>query len=407
MLRPAVLLAALALSTASAPAGTRWIAGWASAQQSPVPAQQVPPADLTDATVRQIVRVTLGGSRIRLRLSNAFGAEPLRIASVHVALAAKAGTAAIRPGTDREARFGGAAAVTIPAGAETLSDPIELPVSPLAELAVSLHLPAAPTAQTSHVASHATSFRVAGNHVADAGLTAPTRFEHWLHLAGVEIDGPGNRGAIVAFGDSITDGSHSTTDGYDRWTDRLAERLQASAATRGLAVLNAGIGGNRVLQDGVGPNGLARFDRDVLARPGVRYLILLEGINDLGTLTRDGPVSEAEHGAFVARLLAGYGQIIDRAHAHGIRVIGATLLPFAESLSYRPGPQSEADRQRINAWIRESGRFDGVIDFDRAVRDPARPDRLLPAYDCGDHLHPSPAGYRAMGDAVPLALFRP
>lgn len=397
-LRTPFLLVALALSAASAPPEAHWVAGWASAQQSPVPAQQVPAADLADATLRQIVRVTLGGARIRLRLSNAFGTEPLRIASVHVALAG--GGAAIRPGTDRAVRFAGAAAVTIPAGAEYLSDPVALDVAPRADLAVSIHFPVAPAAQTGHVASHATSFRVAGDHVADADLPSPTRFEHWLNLAGVEVDGPGNRGAIVAFGDSITDGSHSTTDGHDRWTDRLAERLGP-----GLAVLNAGIGGNRVLQDGVGPGGLARFDRDVLARPGVRYLILLEGINDLGTLTRNGPVSDTEHAAFVARLLAGYGQIIDRAHAHGLRVIGATLLPFGESLSYRPGPRSEADRQRINAWIRESGRFDGVIDFDRAVRDPERPDRLLAAYDCGDHLHPSPAGYRAMGDAVPLALF--
>ncbi|MFY9747501.1 MAG: SGNH/GDSL hydrolase family protein, partial [Acidobacteriaceae bacterium] len=204
---------------------------------------------------------------------------------------------------------------------------------------------------------------------------------------------------------SITDGHATTTNGNDRWTDVLGERLQASPATHNIGVLNQGIGGNHLLTDGLGPNVLARFDRDVIAQPGVRWLIVFEAVNDLGGLTRLGDVPPAEHAAFVARILVAYQQIIDRAHAHGIEVIGATITPFAGSDYYHPGPATEADRQAINAWILAPGHFDAVLDFDKVVRDPAHPDRMLPADDCGDHLHPGPAGYRAIGESIPLKLF--
>jgi lysophospholipase L1-like esterase len=212
--------------------------------------------------------------------------------------------------------------------------------------------------------------------------------------------------SIVALGDSITDGHGATTNGNDRWTDVLARRLQTSWQARNVGVSNQGIGGNHLLTDGLGPNALARFDRDVLAQAGVRWLIIFEGVNDLGGLARTGEVSQAEHTTRTQRVIAAYKQIIERAHAHGIRVIGATITPYVGSDYYHPGPLSEADRQAVNEWIRAPGHFDAVIDFDAVVRDPRQPDRLRSDYDCGDHLHPSPAGYRAMGESIPLTLFK-
>jgi len=209
----------------------------------------------------------------------------------------------------------------------------------------------------------------------------------------------------VALGDSITDGHGATTNGNDRWTDVLAARLQSSAKTRNIGVSNQGIGGNHLLIDGLGPNALARFDRDVLAPAGVKWVIVFEGVNDLGGLARIHEVSQEDHAALVQRVIGAYRQIAERAHAHGLRVYGATITPYTGSGYYHPGPLSEADRQAVNRWIRAAGNFDAVIDFDAVVRDPAQPGQLLPAYDCGDHLHPSPAGYKAMGDAIPPTLF--
>jgi lysophospholipase L1-like esterase len=231
--------------------------------------------------------------------------------------------------------------------------------------------------------------------------------EHWYQLAGIEVVAGAGAGAIVAFGDSITDGHACTTDGNDRWPDDLARRLQAAAPRLPLGVLNLGIGGNRVLQDGLGPNALARFDRDVLAQPGATQVILLEGVNDLGTLTIKGEVPPAGHEALVARLIGAYRQMMVRAHQRGMRVLGATILPYTGSSYYHPDAQNEADRQRLNAWIREAGHFDAVIDFDAALRDPQDPARLLPAFDSGDHLHPSPDGYRHMAEAIPLSELAP
>ncbi len=211
--------------------------------------------------------------------------------------------------------------------------------------------------------------------------------------------------AIVALGDSITDGHGATTNGNDRWTDILAERLQASPATSNIGVSNQGIGGNHLLTDGLGPSALARFDRDVLAPAGVEWLIVFEGVNDLGGLARNGEVPAADHAALVQHILAAYQQIIVRAHAHGLRVYGATITPYVGCAYYHPGPLSEADRQAANQWIRAAGHFDAVLDFDAVVRDPQHPDQLFPAFDCGDHLHPSPAGYKAMATAIPLTLF--
>jgi lysophospholipase L1-like esterase len=296
--------------------------------------------------------------------------------------------------------------VTIPAGASYLSDPVAMAAVPLAVLAVSLHLPEAPDRQTGHPGSRSTSYLVHGDQSAAADLANAQKVEHWYQLAGIEVEAPAAAGAVVTLGDSITDGHGATTNGNDRWPDRLAERLQATPATRGLSVLNQGIGGNRLLLDGLGPNALARFDRDVLAQPGVRTVVLLEGVNDLGTFTRDAPASPEGHAALVAQLIGAYRQIVERAHAQGVKVIGATILPYGGNSYYHPDAANEADRQAINRWIREPGHFDGVVDFDRVTRDPAHPDHLRPDFDSGDHLHPSPKGYKAMADAVPLALLR-
>jgi lysophospholipase L1-like esterase len=382
-----------------------WTGAWASAQQVPEPQNELPADDLKDATLRQIVRISVGGDRLRLRLSNAFGTQPLHVSAVHVARAASASSPRIQPGSDRAVTFAGSGEVTIPAGAEYWSDPVALKAPALSSLAVSLYLADAPSRQTSHPGSHATSYLVHGDHTAAADLPDARKIEHWFELSGVGVAARGE--AVVALGDSITDGHGSTTNGDDRWPDFLAARLQARPTTRSVGVLNVGIGGNRMLLDGLGPNALARFDRDVLAQSGAQAVILLEGINDIGTLTRDAPAPAEAHAALVRNVIASYRQVISRAHAHGLRVIGATLTPFVGSDYYHPAPASEADRQQINAWIRAPGHFDAVVDFDRTIRDPAHPERMAARFDSGDHLHPSPAGYRAMAGAIPLSLVGP
>jgi lysophospholipase L1-like esterase len=363
------------------------------------------PADLTDVTLRQIVHLSAGGSALRVHLSNAFGTEPLHITSAHIAKPLAPDAAAIDPQTDRALTFAGAPDVIIPAGAEFVSDPITLTVPALSDLAISFHLDAPPARETSHPGSRATSWYVHGDAVSAPAFTTPSKIDHWFQLSEIDVQSTPTAATIVALGDSITDGHAAITNGNTRWPDALAAHLQQSPATQIIGVSNQGIGGNHLLTDGSGPNALARFDRDVLAPAGAHWVIVLEGVNDLGGLTRDGEVSPEKHAALVQRILGAYQQIITRAHAHQLRVYGATITPYTGSDYYHPGPLSEADRQTINAWIRTPGHFDAVIDFDQLVRDPQHPDRLLPAYDCGDHLHPSPAGYKAMGESIPLTLF--
>lgn len=392
----------IAQSPASAPV---WVGSWAASQQIPEPQNALPSADLNDVTIRQIVHLSIGGSTLRVHLSNSFGTEPLHFSSVHVARPLSASSSAIDPASDKALSFAGSEEVTVPAGAEYISDPISFPAAALSNVAVTFHLADAPAQQTGHPGSRSTSYYVHGDQVSAATLPDAHKIDHWYQISGIDVLAPPASASIVALGDSITDGHASTTNGNDRWTDVLAQRLQSSPTGRNIGVLNQGIGGNHLLTDGLGPNVLARFDRDVLAQSGVRWLIVFEGVNDLGGLTRNGEVSAAEHSLLVHRILGAYQQLIVRAHAQGIRVIGATITPYTGSDYYHPGPSSERDRQAINRWIRTPGNFDAVIDFDKTMRDPQQPDRLLPAYDCGDHLHPSPAGYRAMGDAVPLSLF--
>ena len=405
----ALVLGALFVTGASArdAAPTRnahWIATWGSSQMIAEGDNALPTDRAGAITLRQVVRVSAGGERVRIRLSNAFGTRPLVIGGAHLGRSVSLGTPRIEGGA--RLTFSGQSEAVIPAGAEIYSDPVALRVAAGADLAVSLYLPDAASPQTGHPGSRATSFTLAGNAVADGTLASATPTTHWYALADVEVAGAPAAGAIAAIGDSITDGYGVKPERNTRWPDVLAQRLRARAATQAIGVVNAGIGGNRVLLDGLGPNLLARFDRDVIARSGVRWAIVLEGVNDLGVLTRDAPATPAQHAALVAQLKAGFTQLVARAHAHGITVIGGTVMPFGANTYYHPDAANEADRQAVNAFIRTAGVFDAVIDFDRSMRDPAHPDRLSPRYDSGDHLHPSEAGYRTMGEAVPLALFR-
>jgi lysophospholipase L1-like esterase len=379
------------------------VASWGASQQIPEPQNALPPDDLRDATLRQIFHLSIGGPAVRVHLSNAFGTEPLHFTSVHIARPLSPSTSAIDAATDQPLSFAGAADVIVPPGAEFVSDPLNFAVPPLSDLAVTFHLDSPPSTETSHPGSRATTYYVHGDVVRAASLTK--HIDHWYQITAIDVLSSPGAATVVALGDSITDGHGATTNGNDRWTDVLAQRLQSSRSTRNIGVSNQGIGGNHLLTDGLGPNALARFDRDVLAPAAARWVIVFEGVNDLGGLARTGEVPPAEHAALVQRVLVAYQQMIARAHAHGLRIYGATITPYVGSGYYHPGPLSESDRQAVNQWIRTSGQFDAVIDFDAAVRDPQHLDQLLPAFDCGDHLHPSPAGYKAMADAIPLALF--
>lgn len=384
---------------------TVWVASWGASQQIPEPQNALAVDDLTDATVRQIFHLSVGGPAVRVHISNAFGTDTLRVTSVHIARPLSPSSPAIDPASDRLLTFDGSEEAVIAPGAELVSDPVSYAVAPLSDLAVTFHLQAPPARETGHPGSRATSYYIHGDLVTAPTLADAKHVDHWYQVSEIDVQAAPGAAAVVALGDSTTDGHGATTNGNDRWTDVLAARLQGSPATSNIGVSNQGIGGNHLLTDGLGPNALARFDRDVLSPAAVQWVIVYEGVNDLGGLAREGQVSAVEHGALVKRILSAYQQIIVCAHAHGLRVIGATITPFVGSEYYHPGPLSEADRQAVNQWIRTGGKFDAVVDFDSIVRDPQHPDQYLPAYDCGDHLHPSPPGYKAMGDAIPLALF--
>jgi lysophospholipase L1-like esterase len=403
MVRRLLVLTAATLLAIPAQAQERrphdnWTGSWATSQQIPEDRNALPARAMDDATLRQTVHLSVGGTLLRLRLSNAFGTAPLHVTSAHVARAAAPGSDRIEAGSDIALRFSDREDVTIPAGAEYVSDPVRLAG---ADIAISLHFEAAPAQQTSHPGSRTTSYLLHGNHVSDTALPGATSFDHWFNIAGIDVQVP-QGGAVVVMGDSITDGRGSTTNGNDRWTDALAQRL--AAARRNIGVLNHGIGGGHVLLDGLGPNAMSRFDRDVLAQPGVRWLIVFEAINDIGTFDPDGAKPKAAHDELVRQLTGAYGQMIAKAHDTGIKVYGATITPFMDCGPYHPKAITEADRVAVNGWIRSH--FDAAIDFDAAVRDPARPDHLAAAYDSGDGLHLSPAGYRVLAAAVPLSLFQ-
>lgn len=363
-----------------------------------------------NATIRQTVKVTLAASTVRLQISNAFGGSDLPITAATIALPANgsAGTSAIDSTTLRPLTFsGGNPGFTIPNGALALTDPLtDFPVKAGTIVTVSLYLREGQTtnAITSHPGSRTTSYFAPGNAVEAADVAADPatlKADHWYFLSAIEAYLPDRTSALAIVGDSITDGRGSTTNNNDRWPDVLSAKMQRDPATRNIAVLNQAAGGNRVLQDGLGPNALGRIGRDVLAQPGVRYVMVFEGVNDIGTAASD----EATQKALGDRLLAAYGQMIMRLHGFGLPVFGATITPFSGPGQAYGTPERERTRQRVNAWIRDSGRFDAVVDFDAVVRNATQPDRLRSDYDVGDYLHLNPAGYRAMGQAIDLALF--
>jgi len=374
----------------------RWVATWAPSQQLVEPRNLPPAPDLAGFTLRQVLHVSIGGGEVRVRFSNTFGTSALTITSAH--LARSLGGSAIDSASDRGLTFRGADSVVIAPGAMATADPLDYEVAPLADLAVTVHLSAVPFDLTGHPGSRTTSYLVSGDRVTAQVLPAAATTEHWYVLAGMDVLADGAAAAVVALGNSITDGRGSGTDRNDRWPDNLARRLQAEPRTRGVAVVNAGIGGNKILAGGLGPTALSRFDRDALETGGVRWLIVLEGVNDIGGARDSGAA------ALVATdLIAAYRFMIERAHARGLKVYGGTITPFGGS--FYDGPGRDAARQAVNRWIRAGGAFDAVIDFDAAVRDPSDPRRLLPAADTGDHLHPNEEGYRMMADAIDLGLF--
>ncbi|BBC30243.1 SGNH hydrolase [Streptomyces graminofaciens] len=397
----------------AAAARRHWVNTWSAMPQLTEPGN-MPPAPFTgdravlvDTTLRQTVHVTTGGPRLRLRFSNAFGGAPLPLTSVTVALPrhGQAGVGAIQPGTSRTVTFSGREATTVPVGAQVVSDPLEFDLEPGSNLTVTAYLATGQQtlALTSHPGSRTTSYLQSGDHTRDEELPGATPVNHWYLLSDVEVLSPARTTAVAVLGDSLTDGRGSTTNGNNRWPDQLFDRLQASPAGRNIAVVNQAAGGNRVLNDGLGPNALARLDRDILAHSAVEKLIVFEGVNDLGT----AEATPAAQRRVTDDLIAAYEQIVVRAHAQGIRVYGATLLPFDGNTSYDdPDGHREAARQAVNTWIRTSGRFDAVIDFDRAVRDPQNPSRLRADLHDGDWLHLNPEGYRLLAEAVPPSLLR-
>jgi lysophospholipase L1-like esterase len=403
----AIALASVLVSPIAAARADEWIGTWAASPQPvwdadfPIPTGF--PRTLWNQTIRQIAAVSIGGKRVRVVLSNEYGTRPLVIGAAHVAVSKGA---AIEAGSDRALAFGGHASITIPPGAPAISDPVDLTVAPFGSLAVSLFLPEATPTTTMHWEGVQTAYIAAGNKVSDADIKADSTTVSRLFLSEILVDAAPGARAIVTFGDSITDGNGSTVDANHRWPDLLAQRL-AKAGGAPVAVLNEGISGAKVLSDRMGTNALARFDRDVLAQPHADTVVVMIGINDIGwpgcALAPKDTVPTADE------IIDGYRQLIARAHTHNMRIIGATLTPFADSFQGSPfegyyTADKEKVRVAVNTWIRSSGAFDGVIDFDQVVKDPSRPTYIQAAYDKGDHLHPQDDGYKAMAESIDLAL---
>lgn len=374
-----------------------WVGTWTAA---PAPGEG---AAFSNHTLRMIPRLSLGGRVLRVRISNAYGVRPLAIGAAYIGV--RSAGPGVVPGSNRRLTFGREASAAIPAGAHIVSDPVELEVAPLADAAVSVHLPGdlpASFGVTGRYARQTNYVSPPGNFAADEIMPVGRLTDDWYFVCGVDVLAPPQTGAVIALGDSLTDANIATHDGHHSWPSQLARRLVARASGRPVAVMNQGLGGNRILHDIRGDSGLRRFDRDVLAQPGVTHVVIMLGTNDL----RNRP-GKTEEEVTAPQMIAGLKQFAVRGQSRGIKVIGGTLTPF-ENETFLPGawnPRREAVRQAVNDWLRKVEGFDAIVDFDRALRDPAHPTQMLPIYDCGDHLHPSDLGYRAMGDAIDLALF--
>ena len=396
---------ALAAAVPSHAAPSNWVTSWFASPQPLWGADFIlptnVPAVLQGQSVREVAQLSAGGKAVRIVLSNRYGTQPLIVGEVRVALALQ-GAAAV-DGSERAVTFGGKRSITVPAGAPAVSDPVEMAVAPLSRLAITSYFPQAAAVSSFHWGAQQTAYIVDGNATAARDIKPASLLKGRAFLSTVLVDAPTGVRTVVTFGDSITDGNGSTPDANRRWPDFLARRL----APAGIAVANAGISGARVLGDRMGVNALARFEQDVLSQPGVRVVIVLMGINDIGW-----PGSPFEPGApsmKAEELTAGYRQLIAAAHARNARIVGATLLPFEGALRGTPveghfSPAKDAVRREVNGWIRSSGAFDAVVDFDAVTRDPQHPSRLLPAYDSGDHLHPGDAGYQAMANAISMRV---
>ena len=398
-----LVLALLAAPLAQAQSLTdKWTGTWAAAPFALTNAAKPGETKLgtADVTVREIVHTSIAGSALRVILTNEFGTTPLTVNAAQVGLSTGIGTDGVAPGSAHAVTFGGHNSVIIPAGATVTSDPVAIALPALSTVAISLFVPTQPIATLSyHGTALTTNFIAAGDQTTAASLTGAEKTSSWFLIKSIDVKPTAkNAAAIVCFGDSITDGARSTPDTNHRWPDFLAARLQADNKTKNLGVLDMGIGGNRILLDGTGPSALARFDHDVLALDGVKYLIFLEGINDIGGNNRKTNVGTADD------LIWGLTQLTQRAHAHGIKVIGATITPYGKA-----GYQDDAGekiRETINNWIRTGGVVDGYVDFEKAVRDPEHPTQIQAGFDPGDHLHFNDDGYKAMGGSIDLNLFK-
>ena len=404
-------LAACAIALTAAPASAEsWARSWAASPQAPTPSGGRFPGSPTfnDQTVRQIVRLSGGGSKVRVRFTNEYGTAPLQVGGAHVALAGDDGSA-IRPGSDHVLTFGGKTTATIAPGAPLLSDPVDMKTAPLSRLAISLYLPGAVDSCTCHGTAMQVGYIAAGDATGAAQLTDPKPLQQRAMISGVDVASARPAKTIVAYGDSITDGVGSTSGANRRWPDQLADRLVKRGGAA-VDVANEGISGNRVLGDGAGVSALARFDRDVLSTPGLAYVIVFEGINDIGIgyAPKDGPAARfrpanAGPPPTADDLIAADRQLIARAHEKGVKIYGATIAPY-EGAVYA-SPEGDQVREAVNHWIRTGHAFDGVLDFDKAVRDPAHPAQFRNGFHMGDHLHGSDAGYTAMAKSVDLKLF--
>jgi lysophospholipase L1-like esterase len=374
-----------------------WVGTWRTAPQLVEPYNMPPEPGLSHNSLRQIVRVSLGGDSLRVIFSNEFSKSPVIMHKVHIAHSL--GSGAIDTTTDKKLSFDGNPEVTIEPGTVVTSDPFCFEVEPRSDLAITIYFGDTSPDVTGHPGSRTTSYILNGNEVSAVDFSEAVTTDHWYIINGIDVVAPESAAAVVTLGNSITDGRGSGTNKQNRWPDELARRLQENPETRFVAVLNQGIGGNCVLSECLGPSALSRFDRDVVGATGVRWLIIFEGINDIGQAQGvDGSEQVAND------LIAAYEQMIDSSHAVGILVYGATLLPFGGS--FYDSPEHEAARTKVNEWIRNSGRFDAVIDLDEALRDPENPKQLLSEADTGDHLHPNETGHRMIAEAVDLALFK-